>query len=67
MVALKVEGLSSSAANARQIRDAIMAMEPENTEPHLVPIFFDENDYPREALAEALLRFVEEDLASSVR
>jgi hypothetical protein len=44
-----------------------MAMEPENTEPHLVPIFFDENDYPREALAEALLRFVEEDLASLAR
>jgi hypothetical protein len=38
MVALKVEGLSSSGANARQIRDAIMAMEPENTEPHLVLI-----------------------------
>jgi len=35
--------------------------------PNLAPLFFDENDYPREALAEALLRFVEEDLASSVR
>ena len=35
--------------------------------PHLAPLSFDENDYPREVLAEALLRFVEEDLALSAR
>jgi len=30
--------------------------------PHIASLFVDENDYPREALAEAILRFVEEDL-----
>ncbi len=38
MVAIDVDALSSSATNARQIRDAIMAMEPEGTEPDLVLI-----------------------------
>lgn len=33
--------------------------------PHLASLFVDHNDYPREALLEALLRFVEEDLATS--
>lgn len=37
-VILKVDALSSSTNNARQIRDAIMAMELENTEPNLVLI-----------------------------
>lgn len=30
-------------------------------------MFADQNDYPREALLEALLRFVEEDLSTSVK
>jgi len=38
MVAIGVDALSSSTTNARQIRDAIMAMEPETTEPYLVLI-----------------------------
>lgn len=38
MVALQVDALSSSANNARQIRDAIMAMELKDTEPNLVLI-----------------------------
>jgi pimeloyl-ACP methyl ester carboxylesterase len=33
------------------------------THPNIASLFVDENDYPREALLEALLRFVEEDLA----
>jgi len=37
------------------------------THPNIAALFVDENDYPREALLEALLRFVEEDLAQSVR
>jgi len=32
------------------------------THPHFASLFVDDNDYPREALLEALLRFVEEDL-----
>ncbi|MEN8129901.1 MAG: hypothetical protein ABFS45_06840 [Pseudomonadota bacterium] len=36
MVTLDVDGLSSSADNARQIRDAIMAMPSEGTQPDLV-------------------------------
>jgi hypothetical protein len=28
-------------------------------------VFVDQNDFPREALVEALLRFVEEDLAAA--
>lgn len=35
--------------------------------PHLASLFVDDNDYPREALLEAILRFVEEDLAESAR
>ena len=38
MVVLKVDGLSSSANNARQIRDAIMAMQAEAGAPRLVLI-----------------------------
>lgn len=38
MVALQVDALSSSSNNARQIRDAIMAMELKDTEPNLVLI-----------------------------
>lgn len=38
MVALTVDALSSSATNARQIRDAIMEMEPTGGEPTLVLI-----------------------------
>jgi dienelactone hydrolase len=38
MVLLKVDALSSSANNARQIRDAIMAMQPETEAPRLVLI-----------------------------
>jgi hypothetical protein len=37
------------------------------THPNLASLFVDENDYPREALLEALLRFVEEDLATPAR
>jgi hypothetical protein len=37
-VALQVDALSSSANNARQIRDAIMAMELDDTEPNIVLI-----------------------------
>jgi hypothetical protein len=33
--------------------------------PNIAALFVDENDYPREGLLEALLRFVEEDLARS--
>lgn len=33
--------------------------------PNVAALFVDENDYPREALLEALLRFIEEDLARS--
>jgi hypothetical protein len=33
------------------------------THPHIASLFVDENDYPREALLEALLRFVEEGLS----
>ena len=44
MVAMKVEGMSSSTANARQIRDAVMAMEPDNSEPHLVLIGYSKGD-----------------------
>ena len=36
MVMLEVDGLSSSSNNARQIRDAIMAMPREGTEPELI-------------------------------
>jgi len=39
-VALKVDALSSSDNNARQIRDAIVAMEPEGGEPNIVLIGF---------------------------
>jgi hypothetical protein len=35
------------------------------THPNVAALFVDDNDYPREALLEALLRFVEEDLARS--
>ena len=35
--------------------------------PHIASLFVDENDYPREALIEALLRFVEEDLSRPTR
>ena len=38
MVLLKVDALSSSANNARQIRDAIVAMQPEAGAPRLVLI-----------------------------
>ena len=38
MVAIGVDGLSSTTTNARQIRDAILAMEPEDAEPNLVLI-----------------------------
>lgn len=38
LVTITVEAMSSSAANARQIRDAIMAMEPDGPEPRLVLI-----------------------------
>jgi len=34
---------------------------------NIAKLFVDDNDYPREALLEALLRFVEEDLAESTR
>ena len=34
---------------------------------NIADLFVDDNDYPREALLEALLRFVEEDLAESTR
>ena len=37
------------------------------THPDIAALFVDENDYPREALLEALLRFVEEDLTQSAR
>jgi len=37
------------------------------THANIAALFVDENDYPREALLEALLRFVEEDLAQSTR
>ena len=37
------------------------------THPNIAALFVDENDYPREALLEALLRFVEEDLTQSTR
>lgn len=37
------------------------------THPHVASLFVDENDYPREALLEALLRFVEEDLSRPTR
>ena len=37
------------------------------THPNIAALFVDENDYPREALLEALLRFVEEDLTQSKR
>ena len=37
------------------------------THPTVGSWFVDQNDYPREALLEAILRFVEEDLASSAR
>ena len=33
------------------------------THPNIAALFVDENDYPREALLEAVLRFIEEDLA----
>ena len=39
-VALKVDALSSSDNNARQIRDAIVAMEPESDEANIVLIGF---------------------------
>jgi hypothetical protein len=35
------------------------------THPHFASLLVDDNDYPREALFEAILRFVEEDLAES--
>ena len=38
LVAIDVDALSSTTTNARQIRDAIMAMEPEGPEPRLVLI-----------------------------
>lgn len=38
LVTIDVDALSSTSNNARQIRDAIMAMEPETTERHLVLI-----------------------------
>lgn len=34
---------------------------------NIAKLFVDDNDYPREALVEAVLRFVEEDLAESTR
>jgi hypothetical protein len=37
------------------------------THPNVAALFVDENDYPREALLEAILRFVEEDLAEPPR
>ena len=36
------------------------------THPNIAALFVDENDYPREALLEAILRFVEEDLENSL-
>jgi hypothetical protein len=35
------------------------------THPNIAALFVNENDYPREALAEAVMRFVEEDLVRS--
>jgi len=37
------------------------------THPKVAAIFVDKNDYPREALLEALLRYVEEDLTAAAR
>jgi hypothetical protein len=37
------------------------------THPNFAALFVDENDYPREALLEAVLRFVEEDLSRPAR
>jgi hypothetical protein len=37
------------------------------THPNIAALFVDDNDYPREALLEALLRFVEEDVTHSAR
>lgn len=37
------------------------------THPNIASLFVDENDYPREALLEAILRFVEEDLTEPTR
>ncbi|MGB5517084.1 MAG: hypothetical protein WBO73_01265, partial [Gammaproteobacteria bacterium] len=35
------------------------------THPTISEMFVDQNDYPREALLEAVMRFVEEELAAS--
>ena len=35
--------------------------------PHFASLFVDDNDYPREALLEAIFRFIEEDLGESTR
>jgi hypothetical protein len=37
------------------------------THPNIAALFVDENEYPREALAEAVMRFVEEDLSRPER
>jgi hypothetical protein len=38
LITLEVDALSSSSTNARQVRDGIMAIESDSTEPHLVLI-----------------------------
>jgi hypothetical protein len=42
-----------------------VAVPIERSHPTIGSIFVDHNRYPREALLEAVLRFIEEDLAAS--
>ena len=61
---IKVDALSSTSRNARQIRDAIMAMDMGAGEPSLVLIGYSKG---APDVLEAILCFVEEDLALSRR
>jgi hypothetical protein len=63
-ITLAVDDLSGTANNARQIRDAIMQMESEGTEPRLVLIGYSKG---APDILEALLRFVEWDLTTRGR